>query len=212
MIYHGIMGELDIGEIKRVGSGKKQKMIPQSQKKVLYWYHTDVSSKGEQSERAAFLVSGSGEREIMLKSCPYCGKIHDSRISCDKKPKRRYRRTKEESGRYTAAWVKKSEEIKKSSYYLCAVCLNKGDLVSKELEVHHIEKLRDRPDLLLCNHNLICLCQKHHKEAENGKIPMEYLKKLAAEREKGLPPGLDALWSRILQNHPATSKKEKLPK
>ena len=55
MIYHGIMGELGIGEAKRVGLVKKRKMIPQSQKKVLYWYHTDVSSKGEQSERAAFL-------------------------------------------------------------------------------------------------------------------------------------------------------------
>lgn len=120
----------------------------------------------------------------MLKACSYCGRIHDSKVDCGKKPKRMYRRTEEEQGRYTHAWDVKSEQIKERSHYLCEVCLEEGRLTYEGLETHHIVKLRERPDLLLEDENLICLCKMHHRMAERGEIPAEKLRKLAKKREK----------------------------
>jgi hypothetical protein len=50
------------------------------------------------------------------------------------------------------------------------------------LEVHHIEKLRENVDGLLDDDNLICLCGKHHKQADKGLIDKEYLKELVKLR------------------------------
>ena len=60
----------------------------------------------------------------MLRSCKYCGRIHDSKIDCGKKPKPKLRFIKNsEQIRYTTAMKKKSEEIKLNAKYLCEVCL-----------------------------------------------------------------------------------------
>ena len=123
----------------------------------------------------------------MLKSCQYCGRIHDSKYDCGKKPKRRYGRVREESGRYTHAWNVKSEEIKSRSNYLCSVCLDEGKFTYEDLETHHIAKLRERPELLLEDSNLICLCRRHHEEAERGVISQERLWDLAKKRDKTYP-------------------------
>lgn len=122
----------------------------------------------------------------MLKSCKYCGRIHDSRYDCGKRPHKKYRRRESEAGRYTYAWQLKSREIKERSHYLCAYCQLLGVLTYKELEVHHIEKLNDRPDLLLEDSNLICLCVRHHKQADHGEIEKADLYRLVKLRD---PPG-----------------------
>jgi hypothetical protein len=49
--------------------------------------------------------------------------------------------------------------------------------------VHHIEKLRENVDGLLDDDNLICLCGKHHKQADKGLIDKEYLKELVKLRK-----------------------------
>lgn len=126
----------------------------------------------------------------LLHSCRYCGKIHDKHFDCGKKPQKRYRRSKEEVGRYTSAWTCKSDAIKARSYYLCAVCLDCGIINGAMLETHHIVKLRERPDLLLEDSNLICLCKQHHREADRGNIDVAYLKELAEARERGTPRGI----------------------
>ena len=93
----------------------------------------------------------------------------------------------------TTAWHKKSEEIIYRSKCLCAVCVDiwKMDheasrLTSEELEVHHITKLRDDPDLLLEDSNLICLCRRHHRSADRGHLDSDYLRRLAKERDAEL--------------------------
>ena len=123
----------------------------------------------------------------MLKSCKYCGRIHDSRYDCGKRPRKQYRRKASEAGRYTYAWQLKSREIKERSHYLCAYCLAHGELTYDDLEVHHIVKLTDRPDLLLEDGNLICLCARHHERAESGEIPKKELYELVKTRDD--PPG-----------------------
>lgn len=123
-----------------------------------------------------------------LRSCPWCGRIHARDHDCGKRPAKPNRRTADEAGRYTNAWKAKSDDIKSRSHYLCAVCLADGVYTYECLETHHIVKLRERPDLLLEDGNLICLCRRHHEMAERGEIQADRLRKLAAERDK-VPPG-----------------------
>ncbi len=120
----------------------------------------------------------------MLKSCKYCGRIHDSKFDCGRKPKSKYKRKESEQIRYTTPMKRKSVEIKESANYLCEVCRDKGKFVTSGLETHHIEKLVDRPDLALDNNNLICLCRNCHEQAEKGYIDVSYLRELARKREE----------------------------
>jgi len=122
-----------------------------------------------------------------LKSCPYCGRIHDTRYDCGKKPTRQYKRSAEEAGRYTGKWQKKAKAVKEDCHYLCEYCLEHGTLTYSGLEVHHIIKLRDRPDLLLDDDNLVCLCKEHHRMADRGEIAPELLKEIAEKRDQ-VPP------------------------
>lgn len=127
----------------------------------------------------------------MYKSCSRCGKIHDINYKCThNKPKydnHRYK-TIADMPRYSFAWQKKSKEIKESSNYLCEVCLDLGAYNYSDLEVHHINKLREDPNSLLVNENLITLCKLHHMQAEKGHLSKEYLTKLAKIRENKHPP------------------------
>lgn len=125
----------------------------------------------------------------MYKSCSRCGKIHDSNYKCTvgKAYDNAYK-THADNLRNTHAWHKKSKEIKEKSKYLCAVCQEEGIYTYDNLEIHHIIKLRDNKELLLDNNNLICLCWKHHKLADEGYIDADYLRILAANREH--PPTL----------------------
>lgn len=120
----------------------------------------------------------------MYKACPYCGRIHPDNYECKAKPKRAYNTDEERKARSTYAWYKKSMEIRNRAQGLCEVCKDKGIYTYRNLEVHHIQKLRDDISGLLDNENLICLCVEHHKQADAGKIKVEYLKSLAIAREK----------------------------
>ena len=117
----------------------------------------------------------------MLKACSRCGKLHDYNYKCTVGRKNKI--DEESKLRNKNKWHKKSEEIREASNYLCEVCRAEGIYNYKNIEIHHIEKLRERPDLLLDNYNLICLCKEHHEEADKGKIDKDYLLKLAAIRE-----------------------------
>lgn len=79
-------------------------------------------------------------------------------------------------------WHQKAEQIKQDSKYLCAVCLDEGIYNYNNLEVHHIIKLRDAKEKLLDDDNLICLCRKHHIEADDGTISKDYLYNLVSKR------------------------------
>ena len=120
----------------------------------------------------------------MLKACTYCGRIPAKDFDCGKKPKRqpRYQHDSSEAGRYSRAFTEKSQQVKADSHYLCAVCLDEGKLNWQELETHHIIKLRERPDLLTDDGNLICLCRRHHRMADDGELDPDYLRRLTAGR------------------------------
>lgn len=121
----------------------------------------------------------------MWKACAKCGKIHDYNKSCYIGDNFRKKNTKANNFRRTTEWRNKSEEIREASKYLCAVCLDNKIYNYNQLEVHHIDKLEDNYERRLDNYNLICLCNKDHREAEVGNIDKDYLFKLAEKRERG---------------------------
>lgn len=119
----------------------------------------------------------------MMRACSYCGGIHPVGYECPKKPKRNYRGGEERKLRSTHAWTEKSLEIRRKAQGLCEVCKDQGVITYKGLEVHHITKLAKDNEGLLDDYNLICLCVPHHKQADAGEIPADYLRKLVKERE-----------------------------
>ena len=125
------------------------------------------------------------------KSCKYCGGIHQVGTICPRKPKKAERRnaTEEDRFRWTNIWKKKREQIKQRDWYLCQVCIrgayNTIQLVTtNNLQVHHIVPLTERYDMRLANDNLITLCPYHHRMAETGEIPKEYLQSIVGK----IPP------------------------
>ena len=118
----------------------------------------------------------------MFRACSKCGKVHPVGVKCD--VGRRYSGGQERKLRSSWDWQKKSLEIRDKAQHLCEVCRDNGVYTYKGLEVHHIDKVKDNPDRLLDDGNLVCLCVEHHKMADKGDLSKEYLSKLAEIREK----------------------------
>lgn len=119
----------------------------------------------------------------MLKSCSYCGRIHKRGERCAKKPTNQKQTTYIDRFRWTRAWKKKREDIKVRDKYLCQVCLRElyntqQQYNMNDLEVHHIEPLKEAWDKRLDDDNLITLCRYHHELAEKDEISREELKKI----------------------------------
>ena len=134
--------------------------------------------------------------KAVLKSCAYCGKIHDKKYICmqrDMAMKKRQRKdsTMEENKfRWSGAWKKKAEEIKQRDNYLCQACIRELHNTTikynpHQLEVHHATSLREDFSSRLDNNNLITLCRQHHEAAECGSIPLAEIKKIIREQEVG---------------------------
>lgn len=118
----------------------------------------------------------------MFKACAKCGKIHAANYTCTAN-KRIYVGGNERKLRSTNKWTEKSKEIREKANHLCEICRDKGIYTYNDLEVHHITKVKEDSTLLLDNDNLICLCQFHHKEADKGRVDIDYMRRLAKERE-----------------------------
>lgn len=128
----------------------------------------------------------------MLKSCKYCMRVHDTKYDCGMKSVRKNRRTDQDSFRNTIAWQKKRDEIKERDNYLCQICIrNRYNTVRifnySDLSVHHATKLNDDYDKRLDDDNLITLCERHHKLADDGIIPREEILEIIQEQIH--PPG-----------------------
>lgn len=116
----------------------------------------------------------------MLRSCSKCGRVHDTNFNCNAG---RLPLTNEQALRNRNKWKEKSKDIRERSFYLCAICKEGGDYTAKDIEIHHIRKLRDYPQGLLEDGNLVCLCVYHHKLADRGEIDPDYLRQLADLRD-----------------------------
>lgn len=117
----------------------------------------------------------------MLISCSKCGRTHNRGYKC--RAGGRLPQTDEQALRSRYKWTKKSGDIRERSFHLCAICKELGDYSPKEVEVHHIIKLKENPSLLLEDSNLITLCVDHHKAADRGEIDIDYLRELVSKRD-----------------------------
>ena len=122
-----------------------------------------------------------------MKSCSKCGRIHNANYKCHKDARVKIS-TDESQLRSTYKWTQKSLEIRERANYLCEVCRDQNRYTYDGLEVHHIETVKDRPELLLNDSNLVCLCVEHHKQADAGEISKDYLKRLAEYRDTEISP------------------------
>lgn len=125
----------------------------------------------------------------MLKSCQYCGKIHDSKYICKKKPNRKKEITEADKFRWTRLWQKKREEIKKRDLYLCQICIRElynteNKYNTNDLSVHHNVPLNEDFNKRLENNNLLTVCGYHHELCENKEIPREIVQKIIDEQER----------------------------
>lgn len=122
----------------------------------------------------------------MYRACSKCGKVHSTKFKCThNKPKfdaDKYGTSEERKLRSTTAWGKKSQQVREDAQQLCEVCRVQNIYNFNNLEVHHITKLREDKTGLLDDSNLVCLCSRHHKQADAGQISKEYLKELAIKR------------------------------
>ena len=138
----------------------------------------------------------------MLKSCVYCGRIHDRKHVCEQKAAHDLKRTSRnrkysdaDQLRNTNAWKKKSQHIRIRDKYMCQACLNgigylEGRRITTEnLQVHHIIPLKADRNEAFNNENLITLCEQCHELAEQGKIPRKKLVEIAQKAEN-IPPGI----------------------
>lgn len=102
-----------------------------------------------------------------------------------KRPAYRYERTGADRLRFTARWKRKSLQVRGDAHWLCEVCMDQGKVTTDGLEVHHIDKLREDPDGLIEDGNLVCLCRAHHRMADDGELSKGYLRRLALRRIAG---------------------------
>lgn len=116
----------------------------------------------------------------MFKSCSRCGLIHPFNKTCKAGGAKKYYKynSKESMIRNNRKYFVASAAVKEDSNYLCVVCYLNGVFNSVNTETHHIEKIKDRPDLAYDIDNLVCLCKVHHMLADKGLIDKEEIKKM----------------------------------
>lgn len=120
----------------------------------------------------------------MLRSCSKCGRVHDTSFKCNHAG---LLYTNEQALRKLNKWTEKSKEIRERSLNICSVCKDKDEInFGDRLEVHHIIKLKEYPDGLLEDSNLICLCNEHHRQADGGELDIDYLRELVNKRDKDI--------------------------
>lgn len=125
----------------------------------------------------------------MLKSCQYCGRIHDSKYDCGKRPQRRKNITYIDRFRSSRRWRDKREQIRCRDKNLCQICIRNlyGTDIQynyHNLSVHHAIPIETDYDKRLDDDNLLTVCDVHHVMAEAGQIPYDVIKRIIDEQEE----------------------------
>lgn len=90
--------------------------------------------------------------------------------------------------RNSAKWQRKRDEIKRRDGGVDQIAAHglDGDpyIETRNLQVHHIFPLEERPDLAFDDYNLITVSPRTHELAEKNIIPRETLKAIAISNTK----------------------------
>ncbi len=129
----------------------------------------------------------------MLKSCSYCGGIHDVKYQCASKPVNKNKATKADKFRSTSRWQRKRKQVREDrDLHMCQVCIREMYNTQTKynfdnIQVHHIIPLLEGVegwDKRLDENYLISLCYYHHRMAEEGEIPRKALLEIVKEQEE----------------------------
>ena len=128
----------------------------------------------------------------MLKTCSYCGRVHDSRMDCPQKIAKRSKYASDTIAshlRNLSHWQKIRDHVRRRDNNVCQLCLRNypGTIRPYEVEglsVHHIIKIEQDSDKAFDELNLITLCRIHHEMAEQGKIERALLESIAKENSE----------------------------
>ena len=138
----------------------------------------------------------------MLKSCAYCGRIHDEHFPCPAKEKnkkwrdgmkysaRKERDVDEYRFRNSRSWQRMRDHIKHRDRCLCLCCLAElqGTVLKYQTEglsVHHIKPLAECFEDRLKEDNLITVCSSHHEMCERGEISRTTQRELVTKSQEG---------------------------
>ena len=120
----------------------------------------------------------------MTVSCRYCGRVHPAGVTCPRKPKgcrSKGEPTQADRFRWHKAWKTTRDAIIDRDFHMCRICFEgtRGTFPPGPLQVHHIVPLAEDYSLRMEESNLITLCPRHHRDAEDGTISREELRALA---------------------------------
>lgn len=138
----------------------------------------------------------------MLKTCVYCGRIHDASMNCPDKARalkkqeeiksgrRRNRDDKADRYRHTGEWKHTREHVLHRDRRLCLCCLaglegTQTQFETRALSVHHIVPLNEDYSLRIDEENLITVCAYHHEACEGGAIGRDVQRELVEKSIEG---------------------------
>ena len=132
------------------------------------------------------IIYSKGKRQL-LKSCKYCGRIHDTKYVCANKPSY-YPKSSTEATRVhnSSKWNKTREIVRRRDAYACAYCLKDKRINCTDIEVHHIVPINEDNSKEYDLDNLITLCRRHHELAEKGLIDRKELLDIVSARNENL--------------------------
>lgn len=125
----------------------------------------------------------------LLKSCKWCGRIHDTHYDCGKKPPPQKKMTYVDRFRSSRKWREKREQIRHRDKGLCQICIRNLYGTDRQynyeyLSVHHAIPIEADYEKRLDDDNLLTVCGMHHEMCESGKIPYEVVKEIIDEQEE----------------------------
>lgn len=164
-----------------------------------FYFPTLIRKNFQATRKESFAVAADGsflleKRERgkdMLRSCKYCGRIHDDKMMCPGRAKAAYRYqyrcgTDADRFRRTKAWTDRSIQIRERDHYMCLCCKAQlagtvRQIETEGLSVHHIVPVEEDYDLRLDEENLITVCSVHHEMCEREEITRDMQRKLVQE-------------------------------
>lgn len=138
----------------------------------------------------------------MLKTCVYCGRIHDASMNCPNKAAslkkqeekkdgaRKSRDEKADRFRHSGDWKRTREHVLHRDRRLCLCCLagmegTQTKYETRALSVHHITPLKEDYSLRTDETNLVTLCAYHHERCEEGAISRDKQRELVEKSING---------------------------
>lgn len=110
----------------------------------------------------------AGCRALIEYGNTYCDNCYKNKIEKNKQTQRAKLKKADDTLK-TPQWKATRSRVMERDNFCCRLCLLRNYVETRTLQVHHIHKRVDRPDLTFNESNLVTLCRTCHEEVE--KLP-----------------------------------------